>query len=136
MNLIKYSNTASQAIPNHLQHPYFHCPPFFYHFHNSGPFVPILSHMNPISKLTPYFFKRSLNNILPYTSKCPKSVCPCRDRSTRNQQQALRRGVQLAKFLISDNIENDCYEEKGNIFCYSILRQKMCASKEEKADGI
>jgi len=42
--------------------------------------------MNPISNLTPYIFKRSLNNILPYTSKCPQSVCACRDRSTRNQQ--------------------------------------------------
>jgi hypothetical protein len=41
----------------------------------------------------------------------PKGISPCRVRSARNQQQTLTRRVKLAKFLTSDNIENDCYLE-------------------------
>jgi hypothetical protein len=71
-------------------------------------------------------------NILPYTSKRPKRCLPLSCTIYIQPTKHVRRSVQLTKFLTSDIIENDCYIEKGNIFCYSTSSQRKCAQVTKK----
>jgi hypothetical protein len=62
------SYTASQ-IPRLLWNPKFH-----YHVHSGPPVLPMLSQMNLIHTITPYFFMIHFSIILSSTPSCLK--CP------------------------------------------------------------
>jgi hypothetical protein len=48
--------------------------PFHYCVHKSLPLVPVLSQLNPVRTITPYFFKVLLNSIFPPTSRFPSGL--------------------------------------------------------------